>query len=358
MATVMKEEHHERLRIFREVQGVEKALVQQIVQAVEPPYLASIRDRNSNSLLGTVHQILDHLQTVYGRISPQMLEDREQELLTMIYYNTQYPIEIVFNAVEDYVDFAELGHQPLTQRQTIAKAYTILNKTRRFENDITDWNRRPNVDKTWLNFKNHFRHAHQEFRETTDVTLEESDLQCNNVNLVQKVVYGLQGAMTTDTSTSDTSTEEALLQMANSATRTTETQQQLQAQLQQIQQVMGLLQTQMAIQHQPSPQIQFQQSQQYGQFPPNHQQQYVPTGQQYQQFQPRGGCNSYDYQGCGGGRGGRGGNPPGVRNSSKYCWTHGGCGQTSATCNTKLPGHQDNATFQNKVGGNTNNCPP
>jgi hypothetical protein len=34
MATVMKEQHHESLRLFREVQGVEKALIQQIVQAV------------------------------------------------------------------------------------------------------------------------------------------------------------------------------------------------------------------------------------------------------------------------------------------------------------------------------------
>jgi prephenate dehydratase len=60
--TVMKEQHHENLRLFREVQRVEKALIQQIVQAVEAPYLASIRDRNnSNSLRGTVHHILDHL---------------------------------------------------------------------------------------------------------------------------------------------------------------------------------------------------------------------------------------------------------------------------------------------------------
>jgi hypothetical protein len=144
MATVMKEAHQEQLRIFREVQGVEKALIQQIVQAVQAPYLLSLRNQTSNSLRGTVYQILDHLQTVYGRVLPQMLEDREQELRTMA-YNTQYPIDIVFNAVEDYVDFAELGGQPLTQSQTIAKAYVILNKTRRFKTNILDWNRSNNT---------------------------------------------------------------------------------------------------------------------------------------------------------------------------------------------------------------------
>jgi hypothetical protein len=110
------------------------------------PYLASIRDRNTNSLRGTVQEVLEHLQTVYGRVSPQMLEDREQELRNTT-YNIQHPIDTVFNAVEDYVDFAELGSQPLTQRQIIAKAYVILNKTRRFRNDITDWNRRVEADK-------------------------------------------------------------------------------------------------------------------------------------------------------------------------------------------------------------------
>ena len=34
MSTVLRDAHHEQLRLFREVQGVEKALIQQIVQAV------------------------------------------------------------------------------------------------------------------------------------------------------------------------------------------------------------------------------------------------------------------------------------------------------------------------------------
>jgi type II secretory pathway component PulJ len=336
MAAVLKEAHHENLRLFREVQEVEKALVQQIVQAVEAPYLASIRDRNTNSLRGTVQEVLEHLQTVYGRVSPQMLEDREQELRNTT-YNIQHPIDTVFNAVEDYVDFAELGSQPLTQRQIIAKAYVILNKTRRFRNDITDWNRRVEADKTWPNFKTHFRRAHQEFRETTDVTLEESDLRRNNANLVQQVVEGIQDALVSDTPPATDPTADIIAQMANSATRSSEVQQQLQTQLQQMQQAMGLLQTQL-------------------------------TNQTFQHAQPGGGRHSYGYhtdndaysgyqgrRNDGRGRGGRG--QFRTRNTAIYCWTHGGSGHTSAACKSKLTGHQDCATFQNKMGGSTRNCP-
>jgi hypothetical protein len=39
----MKEAHQEEVRLFREVQGVEKALIQQIVRAVDAPYLSSLR---------------------------------------------------------------------------------------------------------------------------------------------------------------------------------------------------------------------------------------------------------------------------------------------------------------------------
>jgi hypothetical protein len=106
--TAIKEAHHEQLHLFHEVQGNEKALIQQIVKAVEAPYLAALRDRIGNSLRGTINQIIEHLQTVYGRVLPQMLEDCKQELRTMT-YNARYPIDMVFNAVEDFVDFADLA---------------------------------------------------------------------------------------------------------------------------------------------------------------------------------------------------------------------------------------------------------
>jgi hypothetical protein len=130
-----------------------------------------------------------------------MLEDRDNELRSMV-YNTQLPINIVFNAIEDYVDFADLANQTLTSSQTIAKVYVILNKTRRFKTDITTWNGRPETEKTWEGFKTHFPRAHQDFRaETTDVTLEDSELQRSNANLVQQVVNGMQQAMAAETNT-------------------------------------------------------------------------------------------------------------------------------------------------------------
>ena len=335
MSTAIKEAHREQLRLFREIQGVEKALIQQIVQAVGAPYLSSIRDRATNSLRGTVYEIYNHLQTVYGRVSPQMLEDREQELRVLT-WNPTHPIDIVFNSVEDFADFADLGQQPLSNLQTIAKAYVIINKTRRFKTDITAWNCRPEVDKTWPNFKAHFRRAHIEFRENTDVTLEESDLHRNNAHLVQQVVDGMTQAMAAETTAT---TENAIQEMSNSATRSSEA---FQAQLLQMQQAMTLLQAQVVASRSYNPPA----SVPPAQAPAFHPAQQTPF------FNPAG--RGFQGRGRGGGRG-RG---AGARNHSIYCWTHGGCGHASNACLGKLPGHQDAATFANKMNGNTRNCPP
>jgi type II secretory pathway component PulJ len=376
MAAVLKDSHQEAIRIFREVQGVEKALIQQIVQAVEAPFLSSLRDRSSNSLRGTVYEILSHLQEMYGRVSPQMLEDRDNELRNLV-YNIQLPIETVFNAVEDYVDFAELGHQPLTVSQTIAKAYVILNKTRRFKNDITDWNRRPAIEKTWANFKTHFRRAHQEFRETTDTTLEDSELQRNNANLVQQVVNGMQQAMAADTTNDNNAV--MILQMTTSATQASETNQQLNGQIQQMQQAMNILQAQVAKQGYNQPYCGNVNQGYQGQTPnqnyqgpplnPSYQNQGYPQqnqgyqnqsyqGQQYSNYTQhgRGGYQGNNFQGRGRGYQGRGRNTNRHRNTAIYCWSHGGCGHASTDCQAKRNGHQTAATFENKMGGNTRNC--
>ena len=44
------------------------------------------------------------------------------------------------------------------------------------------------------------------------------------------------------------------------------------------------------------------------------------------------------------------------RNTSNYCWSHGACAHSSADCNNKKRGHQDEATFKNKMGGSTRFC--
>ena len=42
-------------------------------------------------------------------------------------------------------------------------------------------------------------------------------------------------------------------------------------------------------------------------------------------------------------------------NQLKYCHTHGTCNHDSPECRSKAEGHEDEATFANRMGGSTKN---
>jgi len=61
MATNMRDHHMEQLSVFIEANDVDQALIQQIVQAIEPEFLTAIRNRTSNSIIKPVYEVLEFL---------------------------------------------------------------------------------------------------------------------------------------------------------------------------------------------------------------------------------------------------------------------------------------------------------
>ena len=123
--TLLHEQHKENIRLFKEVEGVEKALIQQIEQAVRPEYLNILRNHTTTSITGPVYNIIDHLSTTYGRVTAQMFDEKEEEVRKMT-YNPTHPIDNIFTAIDDLVNFAELARNNITQtRQCVTRAYII-----------------------------------------------------------------------------------------------------------------------------------------------------------------------------------------------------------------------------------------
>ena len=52
------EKWRDEIRLFREVTDVEKAVVKQIVEAIEPKYMKTLRERRTNTISRTVAQVL------------------------------------------------------------------------------------------------------------------------------------------------------------------------------------------------------------------------------------------------------------------------------------------------------------
>ena len=95
------------MRLFREVTGVEQALVQQISITVKEAYLADIRNRTTNSINNTVVGVLTHLQENYGQLMPHELLEKE-DIVKKKNYNPRDPIAAVFSAVEELVYFSDI----------------------------------------------------------------------------------------------------------------------------------------------------------------------------------------------------------------------------------------------------------
>ena len=111
-------------------------------------------------------------------------------------------------------------------------AYVILHREVKFRLSICEWNRMPEVQKTWVRFKYCFWTSHRELRETYDLTVEDSGT--NHAKMVRNVVTGLHEALKQEKTQTETLTSvQASVDHVTNAVQIT--QQQLATQLQQMQ---------------------------------------------------------------------------------------------------------------------------
>ena len=88
-------------------------------------------------------------------------------------YNPQIPIDSFFNQVKYLLEYLELARFLYTHIQTTNIDYTILNKTRKFQNAIKTWDWMNPIHKNWINFNTHFHIAHRELEETGELTMKD-----------------------------------------------------------------------------------------------------------------------------------------------------------------------------------------
>ena len=311
-AATMRDLHQEQLRVFTEVNAVDQALKQQITAAIEPDYLNALRDRTSNSITIPVFDVLDFLGNTYGKVTEEQLQEKENRVNRMA-YSLHQPIDMIFNALDDLADYAELSDTPYTERQIVAKAYVILNRTQRFQQPLLAWKRRARIQQTWVNFKQSFRTAHTELRSVSNFTLEEAQRHQERANLVAEVVQGIQNAL-----------PEAMFTPPASETPP------------------------VAPNNDPPQEYAFNAGQ-------NQQQPQMTPFQQFQQMQMLFNQMMAAQMNTTGN-----GNRPPARNrrnrvTNRYCWTHGACAHTGSECRAPATGHQATATFQDRMGGSTRN---
>ena len=123
---------------------------------------------------------------------PHELLERE-DIVKNTNYNLCNPIATVLSAVEELLEFADITRKSYTQLQAVNIAYVIIHRTVKFGLAICDWDCMPEIQKTWVRFKHFFWTSHQELRETSKLTVEDTGM--NHANMVRDVVAGLQEAL-------------------------------------------------------------------------------------------------------------------------------------------------------------------
>ena len=145
-------DHRFTKKLYLETLLIKRTFIQQIIEAINTKYLAALRNPVIGHITPLVPTILDFLHNNYGCITPQKLDDKTITVKTMI-YDLPQPIDIIFNSIDDLVEYTRAAEEELTQSQTINLALVILNRQRIFKDDIRAWKRTNQAYKTWDNFK-------------------------------------------------------------------------------------------------------------------------------------------------------------------------------------------------------------
>ena len=160
---ILRENHQEAIRLYREANGVEDALIGQLTQALPPLYLESYRDPHSNRITAPLITILADLFTTYGSISEEELEEKEQALRARVFDITR-PLLHVFSAIENLQQVALASGTPYTVKQRINIGLYLIKNMGEFEKGLSSWYERPSTDHTWPIFKQHFNDTYNRLR--------------------------------------------------------------------------------------------------------------------------------------------------------------------------------------------------
>ena len=296
--------HLDRMSLFKQVQDVKQALIRQIVAAVDENYIDELRDEGTNRITKTIPEILRYLFDNFADIEAEDVR-REEAKLSEFVWNVMNPPMEFYRKIEELQKLANAANVTKSASQLIAIAIQIIQRTGDFEQSLKEWHRKPPNEKTWIALKRHFTLAHKDLRKVRGKTIQQTSyFQANqlvkevndNITQMKSDILDSMSIIQQDRQdNSSVSTPTLPTQTASAVTGSTVSNEDLLLMIQQ---------------------LQAQLSSQSVQTPPKN-------------FK---------------------------RKVDHYCWTHGACGHPSNKCRNKKPGHQDNATLDNKMGGSTYYC--
>lgn len=292
------------------VNTVEKALRKQITDSIDDIYLSSMRNRLTGYANVPVRTMLTTLFTNYAKIDDLAMDTVENNIKKQ--WDPSTPIETLFNQIQTNCDIADMAEQPFTDAQKLSFAYTLVYKTGMYFDACKEWNAKPAADKTWDNFKLHFK-AEQIRLDSQQRTTQQGGYHAANAAVTAQAAEAI-AQIIANTNAERAAERAALLEITNhQANAANAAGSKYDDQMLEMQKMILQLQTQVAsfVQTQTNPD--------------------PAPSKKRDPLDPMG-----------------------------YCWTHGyrvSTSHNSATCNNPAQGHKKEATRANTMNGSTNGKP-
>jgi hypothetical protein len=155
------------LEEFRIFHSINQALRNQLLEATNPTYFQAVK----HPILGfgqiTCLELITHLRTVYGIITPKMLTDNKTAMAAK--WHPPTPIEDLFEQLRVGKEFAIEGGDAMSVQEQVRLGYNIIDETGLFTNACRDWRILPPAQQTFDEFQLHFKRWDRD-RRYTDTT--------------------------------------------------------------------------------------------------------------------------------------------------------------------------------------------
>mmetsp|Transcript_307 Transcript_307/g.491 ORF Transcript_307/g.491 Transcript_307/m.491 type:complete len:235 (+) Transcript_307:716-1420(+) len=161
-------------RNFMDTRLLKSILKMQLVTAFEDKYINDLRNSHSRSVTKSIPEIIQHLFSEYGDLTPEELDKIEISVNSFLYDPAIMPITTVFTTVEDYKDVLQLSGEAIDGDRQIKLGYNMLHRTGVYKDGLIEWN--DMQPKTWDTFKSHFRKKHKQLKKINALSIQDSSL--------------------------------------------------------------------------------------------------------------------------------------------------------------------------------------
>jgi hypothetical protein len=127
--------------------------------------------------------MMDHLFMAYGNTTAVDLENNFEQMRRA--WDPQQPVESLFKQIQYFADYYEAGGVLIGHLQQINVGYGKNFATGHFMSACRRWNEKPNLEKTWAQFKTHFDVAHCQHKQMQGESASTSGYHAANADVRQ-----------------------------------------------------------------------------------------------------------------------------------------------------------------------------